>query len=282
MKVAEKVYLIDSFTVPGIFSTYFLDFDTKVLIEPCVVNGANIILDFLSKLRVSKLDYIAVTHVHIDHGGGAATIAKKTNAKILVHPKGLKHIANPEKLWVASKAVLGELAEIYGKPESIEEEKIIPVEDGQSFELGDDELVAIHAPGHAPHMVAYLLKRRKILFPSDAVGMIHKGHVFPLTPPPFDFTKALETLEKFEKLDVEIVALTHFGVAAKDSIGEAKKRLKLWFEVAKEAKTIEELDSKLREVDEAISSLDKNSQLYSFYLTSLQGLFSASRSSEKS
>ncbi|MEM3478337.1 MAG: MBL fold metallo-hydrolase, partial [Archaeoglobaceae archaeon] len=265
MKVAEKVYLIDSFTVPGIFSTYFLDFDTKVLIEPCVVNGANIILDFLSKLRVSKLDYIAVTHVHIDHGGGAATIAKKTNAKILVHPKGLKHIANPEKLWVASKAVLGELAEIYGKPESIEEEKIIPVEDGQSFELGDDELVAIHAPGHAPHMVAYLLKRRKILFPSDAVGMIHKGHVFPLTPPPFDFTKALETLEKFEKLDVEIVALTHFGVAAKDCIGEAKKRLKLWFEVAKEAKTIEELDSKLREVDEAISSLDKNSQLYSFY-----------------
>jgi len=282
VKVAEKVYLIDSFTVPGIFSTYFLDFDTKVLIEPCVVNGANIILDFLSKLRVSKLDYIAVTHVHIDHGGGAATIAKKTNAKILVHPKGLKHIANPEKLWVASKAVLGELAEIYGKPESIEEEKIIPVEDGQSFELGDDELVAIHAPGHAPHMVAYLLKRRKILFPSDAVGMIHKGHVFPLTPPPFDFTKALETLEKFEKLDVEIVALTHFGVAAKDCIGEAKKRLKLWFEVAKEAKTIEELDSKLREVDEAISSLDKNSQLYSFYLTSLQGLFSASRSSEKS
>ncbi|MEM4279144.1 MAG: MBL fold metallo-hydrolase [Archaeoglobaceae archaeon] len=282
MKVAEKVYLIDSFTVPGIFSTYFLDFDTKVLIEPCVVNGANIILDFLSKLRVSKLDYIAVTHVHIDHGGGAATIAKKTNAKILVHPKGLKHIANPEKLWVASKAVLGELAEIYGKPESIEEEKIIPVEDGQSFELGDDELVAIHAPGHAPHMVAYLLKRRKILFPSDAVGMIHKGHVFPLTPPPFDFTKALETLEKFEKLDVEIVALTHFGVAAKNCIGEAKKRLKLWFEVAKEAKTIEELDSKLREVDEAISSLDKNSQLYSFYLTSLQGLFSASRSSEKS
>jgi len=275
VKVAEKVYLIDSFAVPGIFSTYFLDFDTKVLIDPCVVSGANIILDFLSKLKVSKLDYIAVTHVHIDHGGGAATIAKKTNAKILAHPKGLKHIANPEKLWAASKAVLGELAEIYGKPESIEEEKIIPVEDGQSFDLGDDELVAIHAPGHAPHMVAYLLKRRKILFPSDAVGMIYKGHVFPLTPPPFDFTKALETLEKFEKLDVEIVALTHFGVATKDCIGEAKKRLKLWFEVAKEAKTIEELDSKLKEVDEAIAALEKGSYFYSFYLTSLNGLLSA-------
>ncbi|MEM0202825.1 MAG: MBL fold metallo-hydrolase [Archaeoglobaceae archaeon] len=275
MKVAEKVYLIDSFVVPGIFSTYFLDFDTKVLIEPCVVNGANIILDFLSKLKVSKLDYIAVTHVHIDHGGSAATIAKKTNAKILVHPKGLKHIANPEKLWVASKAVLGELAEIYGKPESIEEEKIIAVEDGQSFDLGDDELVAIHAPGHAPHMVAYLLRKRKILFPSDAVGMIYKGYVFPLTPPPFDFGKAIETLEKFEKLDVEIVALTHFGVATRDCIGEAKRRLKLWFEVAKEAKTVEELDSKLREVDEAIAVLEKGSHFHSFYLTSLNGLLSA-------
>lgn len=279
--IADKVYLIDSFTVPGIFSTYFLDFEKKVLIEPCVVSGANIILDFLSKLKVSKLDYIAVTHVHIDHGGSAAMIAKKMDAKILVHPKGLKHVANPEKLWIASKSVLGELAEIYGKPESIEEDKIIAVEDWQSFSLGDDELIAIHAPGHAPHMVAYLLKRRKILFPSDAVGMIYKGRVFPLTPPPFDFEKAIETLEKFEKLDVEIVALTHFGVAKKDCISEAKKRLKLWFEIAKEAKSVEDLDSKLREVDEGISLLDKNSQLYSFYLTSLQGLFSASKTSEK-
>lgn len=278
MKVADKVYLINSFAVPGIFSTYFLDFDKKVLIEPCVVNGASIVLDFLSKHGVSKLDYIAVTHVHIDHGGSAATIAKKTNAKILVHPKGFKHVANPEKLWVASKAVLGELAEIYGKPESIEEDKIIAIEDGQIFDLGEDELIAIHAPGHAPHMVAYLLKRRKILFPSDAVGMIYKGHVFPLTPPPFDFEKALETLEKFEKLDVEIVALTHFGVTTKQSIGEAKKRLKLWFEVAKEAKSIEDLDSKLREVDEAVAALEKGSQFHSFYLTSLNGLLSATKS----
>lgn len=278
MRVADRVYLIDSFAVQGIFSTYFLDFDKKVLIEPCVVNGASIIFDFLSRHGVAKLDYIAVTHVHIDHGGSAATIAKKTDAKILVHPKGLKHIANPEKLWLASKAVLGELAEIYGKPESIEEEKIIPVEDGQSFDLGDDELISIHAPGHAPHMVAYLLKKRKILFPSDAVGMTYKGHVFPLTPPPFDFKKAIETLERFEKLDVEIVALTHFGIAKKDCIGEAKRRLKLWFEVAKEAKSVEDLDSKLREVDEAISVLEIGSQFHSFYLTSLNGLFSAPKS----
>ncbi len=278
MRVAEKVYLIDSFAVPGIFSTYFLDFEKKVLIDPCVANGAKIILDFLSKHGVSKLDYIAVTHVHIDHGGSAATIAKKTNAKILAHPKGLKHIANPEKLWFASKAVLGELAEIYGKPEGIEEERIIPVEDWQSFDLGDDELVAIHVPGHAPHMVAYLLKRRKILFPSDAVGMLHKGNVFPLTPPPFDFEKAIESLEKFEKLDIEVVALTHFGVATKDCITEAKRRLKLWFEVAKEAKSIEDLDSRLREVDEAVAQLEKGSLLHSFYLTSLGGLLSSTKS----
>lgn len=278
MEVADKVYLIDSFSVPGIFSTYFLDFEKKVIIEPCVVSGAKIILDFLSKHGVSELSYIAVTHVHIDHGGSAATIAKRTNAKILVHPRGLKHIANPEKLWVASKEVLGELAEIYGKPESIEEGRIIAVEDGQSFDLGGDELIAIHAPGHAPHMVAYLLKRRRILFPSDAVGMMYKGHIYPLTPPPFDFEKAIETLDKFEKLDVEIVALTHFGIAKKEIIGEAKKRLRLWFEVAKEAKSVEDLDSKLREVDEAVSLLEKGSHFHSFYMTSLNGLLSSAKS----
>lgn len=277
MRLADGVYLIDSFTVPGIFSTYFLDFGKKVLVEPCVVNGAGIILDFLSKLGVSKLDYIAVTHVHIDHGGSAATIAKNMNAKILVHPKGLKHIANPEKLWLASKAVLGELADIYGKPEGIEEEKIIAVEDGQIFDLGEDELIAIHAPGHAPHMVAYLLKKRKILFPSDAVGMIYKGEVFPLTPPPFDFKKAIETLEKFEKLDVELVALTHFGVATKECIAKARKKLELWFRIARDAKSVEDLDLRLREADKTIALLEKGSQLHSFYLTSLHGLIQAAK-----
>ncbi|MEM4747044.1 MAG: MBL fold metallo-hydrolase [Archaeoglobaceae archaeon] len=174
MKVEEKIYLIDSFSIPGIFSSYLLDFEKKVIIEPCTANGAKIILNFLSKLGLKNIDYVAVTHVHIDHGGGAAIIAKNTNAKILVHPKGAKHLVNPEKLWQASKAVLGDLAEIYGKPESIDEDKIIQVEDLQSFDLGDDELISIHAPGHASHMVAYYLKKRKILFPSDAVGMLVK------------------------------------------------------------------------------------------------------------
>ncbi|MCS7118460.1 MAG: MBL fold metallo-hydrolase [Archaeoglobaceae archaeon] len=278
MRVSEKVYLIDSFDIPGIFSTYFLDFKKKVLVEPCVVSGVKRILDYLSKFDVRKLDYIAVTHVHVDHGGSAATIAKILNSKILVHPKGLKHIANPEKLWQASKAVLGELAEIYGKPESIEEEKLIAVEDLQSFDLGDDELITIHAPGHAPHMVAYYLKKRKILFPSDSIGMHLKGKTFPLTPPPFDFEKAIETLERFEKLEVEIVALTHFGVTSRNCIREVKDRLKLWFEIARETKSIEELDTKLREVDKDINLIDKNTQFYSFYFTSLNGLISAVKS----
>uniref|UniRef100_A0A7J2TLC6 MBL fold metallo-hydrolase n=1 Tax=Archaeoglobus fulgidus TaxID=2234 RepID=A0A7J2TLC6_ARCFL len=273
--VGDKVYLIDSFRIPGVFSTYLLDFEKKVLVEPCVASGAEIILDYLSKLKISRLDHIAVTHVHIDHGGGAATIAKKTGAKILVHPKGAKHIANPEKLWQASKEVLGELAEIYGKPESIEEDKLIPVEDGQIFDLIDDEMVAIHAPGHAPHMVAYYLKRRKILFPSDSIGMLVKGRVFPLTPPPFDFEKAIETLEKFEKMEIEKVALTHFGTAPKDCIREVKERLKLWFEVAREANSIEELDSKLRKADPDIELIEKGSLFHSFYLTSIRGLLPA-------
>jgi glyoxylase-like metal-dependent hydrolase (beta-lactamase superfamily II) len=274
-EIANKVYLIDPYETLGVFSTYFLDFGKKVLIDPCVASGVNNILDSLQKFKIDRLDYIAVTHIHIDHGGGAATIAKKMNSKILVHPKGVKHLANPEKLWQASRAVLGELADIYGKPESIEEDKIISVDDGQRLDLGDDEMIAIHAPGHAPHMVAYYLNKRKILFPSDAVGMIIKGKTFPLTPPPFDFEKAIETLEKFEKLDIETVALTHFGVAKKDCIVESKRRLKLWFETAKEARSIEELDSKLRKVDPAIELIDKTSILYSFYLTSLKGLLSA-------
>lgn len=263
MRVVEKVYLIDSFKFPGIFSTYFLDFDKKVLIDPCVMNGTQIILDYLSSLGVNRLDYIALTHVHLDHMGGAAKLAKILGGEILVHPKGVKHVVNPEKLWSISKSLMGERAEIYGKPESIDESKVLRVEDGEVFDLGDEELLCIHAPGHASHMVAFFLRNAKILFPSDAVGIYYSEKTFPVAPSPFNYKEAIFTLEKLGRLNPNKIALTHFGVAGKFCISEAGERLKFWFKLARKAETIEELIFMIKNNDPDFSIL-RESPLLSF------------------
>ncbi len=108
------------------------------IIDPGMAKGAEIILEGID--RDWNVEYICPTHVHLDHGGGAAKLAKTLDAKIFVHPKGVKHVVNPERLWEASKAVLGEVADIYGKPESVEEDGVVAVEDGEEFELGEEIL----------------------------------------------------------------------------------------------------------------------------------------------
>ncbi len=261
-EVLPNIYLIDtlSYVEKGTIAAYVLRYEKTAVIDPGTAKGANIIIEELRRVGINRIDYVAPTHIHIDHGGGAATLAKRMNARVIVHPRGAKHVVNPEKLWMASKQVLGELAETYGKPEPLEEERLIVVEDGQKFDLGGDVLVAYHAPGHAPHMLVYYLQNAKVLFPADAVGMYFGGMVFPLTPPPFDVDAALETLERLMKLDVEYVAFTHYGVAeGKWTIQKSYEKIKVWFDAAAEVAagsgSVDKLVDRLAEVDEDVRRL---------------------------
>ncbi len=288
-RVADYVYLIDSFRnyEPGIISTYLVDIGDRALIEPGVMSGAEIVLDELKSAGIESVKYIAPTHVHIDHAGSAAKLAKALNSLILAHPKGVKHIVNPERLWEASKVVLGPLAEVYGKPEPIDESRVIAVEDNQEFDLGDEKLIVYHAPGHAPHMIAFQLRKLRMLFPADAVGMYVNGKTFPLTPPPFDYEKAIATMERFIELKPDYVAFTHFGVAeGYECIVEAKERLERWFEIAKDVAAkgggVEELAAAIEREDEDARRLKESfsgGQFYSFLLTALFGLIDAARKS---
>jgi len=224
--------------------------------------------------------------VHLDHSGGAAKLAKTLDAKIFVHPRGAKHIINPERLWEASKAVLGEVADIYGKPESVEEDGVVAVEDGEEFELGEEILKVFHAPGHAPHMLVYYFANSRVLFPADAVGMYFEGVVFPLTPPPFYADAALKTLEMLMSLKVDYVAFTHYGVVEGDwTIKRSYEKIKSWMEIAKEVAEadggVEEFVSKLRSYDEDVEKLFKAFRnkpvALSFIYTSATGMLDAAK-----
>src|SRR5579863_2378067 len=105
-------------------------------------------------LSPAAVDYVFLTHVHLDHAGGAGELMRHLpNAKVLVHPRGAVHMADPAKLIAGTKAVYGdaEFERLYGRIPPIPAERIVEVPDGLLVRLGGSEFLFIHTPGHALH-----------------------------------------------------------------------------------------------------------------------------------
>jgi glyoxylase-like metal-dependent hydrolase (beta-lactamase superfamily II) len=189
---------------------------------------------------LDEIDYVALSHIHIDHGGGVGTLIKNLpNAKIIVHPKGFQHLKDPTKLWKSSQETLGYVAELFGRPEPVSEERIIVADEGAVFDLGEDLFLrTLGAVGHATHSLGFYEQLNGGLFPGDAAGAYFPefNAVFPTTPPPFRPDMALVSLEKFIKLKPKVLYYSHFGEAS-----EAVKRLieyydliKMWLNIVQE------------------------------------------------
>ncbi|MCK4536940.1 MAG: MBL fold metallo-hydrolase, partial [Desulfuromonadales bacterium] len=115
------------------------------IVDPGPLSTIPHLVDALQKHGVKHLDYILLTHIHIDHAGGAGALFEHfPEARVICHPDGIRHMIEPEKLWQGSLKVLGTLAETFGE--------IIPVPKNR---IGYDELIAesglrcFLTPGHA-------------------------------------------------------------------------------------------------------------------------------------
>jgi glyoxylase-like metal-dependent hydrolase (beta-lactamase superfamily II) len=183
--------------------------------------------------------YVAVSHIHLDHGGGVGSLLKYLpEAKVVVHQRGAPHLANPEKLWRQSREVLGRIAEMYGEPEPVPAERIIAATDGMTFDVGNNvELRVVETLGHASHHLSYYERISEGIFPGDAAGIyLNKIDVIvPTTPSPFRLDIALASLDKLKSLRPRVLYYSHFGKGS----GAARKlkiyeeQLRLWANIVK-------------------------------------------------
>jgi glyoxylase-like metal-dependent hydrolase (beta-lactamase superfamily II) len=224
-----------------LISSFILCGEKPFLIESGPTNSVPNLLKALDELGIERedIEYVAVTHVHLDHGGGAGTLLKHLpNAKVIVHPKGAPHIANPERLWPSSQSVLGPISDIFGKPEPIPENRIVAMTEG-SLDLGDGgTLTVLETPGHASHNLSFHESFNGGVFPGDAAGTYHPGWdvVVPTTPPPFYLETALASLDKLISLNPTALYFSHFGKATDGvrRLKEYKVQLQLWAKIALE------------------------------------------------
>ena len=167
------------------------------------------LLSGLAELGVIHLDMILLTHIHIDHAGGIGPVAAQfPHAAVVCHPKGLGHLADPERLWQGSLKTLGKIAEAYGP--------ITPVAPGQLIgadTLEHPKITAVETPGHAAHHCSYLTQG--VLFAGEACGvslpMDDGVYLRPATPPRFFLETSLESLDRLIQLNPRQICYGHVG-----------------------------------------------------------------------
>lgn len=207
--------------------------DIIIIIDPGPASTIPVLVKALQKLHIHTIDYILLTHIHIDHAGGAgALLPKYPAARVICHPKAIPHMVNPEKLWQGSLEVLGSVAEAY--------QPIVPIaETKMSFQskiIVEDKLIidVIETPGHAAHHMNFLIDG--FLFAGEVAGVN-----FPLkndfylriaTPPRFIYDVYKNSLYKAAQLECDAICFGHYDMRSDVSrvFDAAKEQLHLWIE----------------------------------------------------
>ncbi|WP_136718072.1 MBL fold metallo-hydrolase [Halorientalis salina] len=220
----QDVYYVDTgmYDAPEYGSVYIVDGERPALIDSGIGTEYERILDAMDEVGIAPadLDVIALTHVHLDHAGGAGHLAAACpNATVAIHEIGARHLVDPSRLIEGTKAAVGDQWAFYTDPEPIPEDRIRELTDGDVIDLGDRELRVHHAPGHAPHQVVFEEPDDAIVFVADAAGIYVPSEAFiQHTSPPsnFDLEQVLADIDTIRELDPEVLCYGHFGSARTD------------------------------------------------------------------
>jgi len=168
------------------------------------------------------VSYVIVTHVHLDHAGGAGSLMQLLpNATFLVHPYGARHMMDPAKLEAGTRAVYGDemFDRIYGKLIPVDEKRLRIMEDGDEVKLGNRQLRFMDTPGHARHHFCVFDSLTKGWFTGDTFGLSYRefdtekgAFLLPTTTPiQFDPEALKASVKKLLAMEPECMYLTHYG-----------------------------------------------------------------------
>jgi len=173
-------------------------------------------------LPPEAVDFVIVTHVHLDHAGGAGEMMRRLpGARLVVHPRGARHMVDPAKLWAGASAVFGEdfVRRSYGAPVPVDASRIVEAGDGFTLELGGRPLRFLDTPGHARHHFCVWDEASRSMFTGDTFGLSYGelasprgAFVLPTTTPvQFEPEALLASIDRLLAHDPAAMLLTHYS-----------------------------------------------------------------------
>lgn len=173
-------------------------------------------------LSPGDVDWLIVTHVHLDHAGGAGLLMQHLpNACLAAHPRAAPHLIDPSKLIAGATAVYGddEMQRSYGQILAVDEQRVQVVEDGQVLLLAGRALEFIDTPGHARHHHCLWDERSRSWFTGDTFGLSYReldsdkgAFVIPTsTPVQFEPEKLKASIARMVARDPQWMYVTHYG-----------------------------------------------------------------------
>ncbi|EFK10302.1 metallo-beta-lactamase domain protein [delta proteobacterium NaphS2] len=210
------------------FGSWISQGDVTFLVDPGPANTADRLIDSMEAAGIKRLDYVLITHIHIDHGGALFEVLKRyPEASAICHEKGVPHLVDPSRLYEGSLNVLGDLARTYGSPKPVEKERLIP-----HTLCPVDGLEVIETPGHAIHHLSFTYEQR--LYAGEAAGnyFIVDGQEYlrPATPARFFLNVFSESVDRLLSLEDQPIRYAHVESADKGHrlLRRFKDQLQLW------------------------------------------------------
>lgn len=218
-QIDEDLYAIDLnlFQRRKMSAAYVLLADGASIIETGVPASASRILEGLDLLGIARQEVrrILVTHVHLDHAGGAGVLVREMPwAKVYVHEAGARHLIDPTVLLRGTQQALGELYAFFGETLPLPEENVVGVREGSIDLGGGKQLRILETPGHAPHHLCFYDEGSHRLFAGEAMGLYYEEISLvwaAVAPPDFNLEEYLATLDRIRGLRVDLALLTQFG-----------------------------------------------------------------------
>ena len=164
-------------------------------------------------LKPKDVTHVFLTHIHLDHAGAAGWLAKQ-GAQIFVHPVGVRHMTDPEKLISSAKRIYGDKMDfLWGEFLPVPDGKLSSVSDREQIKIRDLIFTAIHTSGHAEHHISWLFE--DTCFTGDVGGVRIPGVFYirlPIVPPELHFEKWRQSLALLSESGFNNIAPTHFGI----------------------------------------------------------------------
>jgi glyoxylase-like metal-dependent hydrolase (beta-lactamase superfamily II) len=222
----DGIFAVDAeYVRPGYAAVHIIQHNGRAaFVDTGTNHSVPHLLAALDELGIAhdSVDYVLLTHVHMDHAGGAGLLLQHLpNARVFIHPRGVPHMIDPSKLVAASQAVYGVEAfrKLYGDVLPVPQDRIVSVPDNYRCDLGGRELELIHTPGHALHHYVVIDRAHAAIFAGDTFGLSYRALDTPQgafivptsSPSQFDADQLISSIDRMMSYAPDSIYLMHYS-----------------------------------------------------------------------